>query len=161
MTVLHPAPRPPAPPATAPRRAGPSSVRSAWARRHEAIDGRWALAVGGAWVGMFFVEPFLVPAPAEAGPAPWWDVALGVVWLALLGAVVAGCLFRSRFGILASAVGVVMTVPLVVACPVSGHHEWATWWAVDLALWLAIGATTIEALRRATPPADGGRASVR
>jgi hypothetical protein len=157
MTVLHPAPRVSAPPEPRPRRTVRSAVGSAWTRRHEAIDGRWALAVGGAWVGMFLVEPALVPAPAEAGPLPLWEVALGVVWLALFGAVVAGCLFRARFGVVASAVGVAMTVPLVVACPVSGHHAWATWWAVDLGLWLAVGVTTIEALRRAAPPAPDGR----
>jgi hypothetical protein len=153
MTVTLPSPRRSGPEDDPTRADAPPAVRRALRLRGEAIDGRWAAAVGGAWVAMFFIEPLLIPAPVDDAPLPWWEVVLGLVWLLLLGTVVAGTLFRRRFGVHASALGVAMTVPLVVACPVTGHHAWAMWWVVDLGLWLAVGLTTLEALRHATPPA--------
>lgn len=90
--------------------------------------------------------------PVADGPAPerpLWALALDTVTTVGLLALVVAAVAGRRWALWAGlATGAPMLV-LSVSCPVSGHHEYAAWWGVQLAATAAITVVSAALLRRA------------
>jgi hypothetical protein len=132
-------------------RSTPSDVRAdaradvrAWLQ--ERVDGPVCAAVAIAWFVLMNVAIALEPATSRAEPV------IGVVlelatWL-LLATMLTGFVMQRRFGLVASLGGAVLAVAESIACPISGHHQFGTWWFGQMACVLGLVAVSIVALRR-------------
>jgi peptidoglycan/LPS O-acetylase OafA/YrhL len=116
----------------------------AWLR--ERIDGRVGLAVGIAWVVLMQVAFALEPASNHEVPVI--GLLLELSMYALLGTMVAGLVMQQRFGLVASLGAAVLATAASIACPVSGHHTFGSWWFGQMACVLALVAISALALRR-------------
>lgn len=104
------------------------------------------------WVmlGLFVLAMVVQPVPDGPDPArPLWVSALDVVsTIGLLGLVV-GAFAGRRWSLWAGlAVGAPMLV-ISLSCPISGHHEYAAWWGVQLVATGVMTALSVAGLRRA------------
>ncbi len=120
----------------------------------ERIDGRLAVGVGVAWLVAYEVAGSLEPATHR--PEPWYGVALGVAFLALVAATVAGLIAQRRWGLVVSVAAAGFFTALSVACPVSGHHPFGPWWYGQMACALGMLGGSVAALSWSvrTEPAD-------
>jgi hypothetical protein len=123
------------------RDAGAASTR-AWL--HERIDGRLAAGVGIAWFVAYEVAGSLEPVTHQ--PEPWYGVALGVAFLALIAATAAGLIMQRRWGLVVSVAAAGFFTALSVACPVSGHHPFGAWWFGQMACALGMMGGSVAAL---------------
>lgn len=111
----------------------------------------WAAALGIGWPLAIVVTGALQPAPVEpAAPEP---VIVQIAGLALLfglltTAVAAG--IRHRGAAVAGVVTGLLSTTFVVACPVSGHHDFGMWWFAELGIVSAMLAVSLVALGRST-----------
>jgi peptidoglycan/LPS O-acetylase OafA/YrhL len=73
-------------------------------------------------------------------------VVVGAFLVGLLAtSVLAGT--RQRAAAPAAVITGLITVAMVVSCPVSGHHHFGAWWLAELALVLAMLAVSVAGLR--------------
>ena len=110
----------------------------------ERIDGRLAVGVGVAWLLAYEVAGSLEPVTHQ--PEPWYGVALGVAFLALVAATVAGLIAQRRWGLVVSVAAAGFFTALSVACPVSGHHPFGPWWYGQMACALGMLGGSVAAL---------------
>jgi hypothetical protein len=66
----------------------------------------------------------------------------------LLATMVAGLVMQQRFGLVASLGAAVLATAASIACPVTGHHTFGTWWFGQMACVLALVAISSVALQR-------------
>jgi hypothetical protein len=125
----------------------------------ERIDGRLAVGVGVAWLVAYEVAGSLEPVTHQ--PEPWYGVALGVAFLALVAATVAGLIAQRRWGLVVSVAAAGFFTALSVACPVSGHHPFGAWWYGQMACALGMLGGSVAALSWSarTEPGDAPESS--
>ena len=127
-------------------------------------DGRIPIGVAvvlcAAWLTAIPVTLALEPAPTDADATlPWYGVLIGYVFLTSLLLTAVGLGARQRGGIVASMVAAGVFLLDTVACPVTGHHGFGTWWLGELAVALALVAVSAIAFVSTTPPPKGIPAS--
>ena len=127
----------------------PSRSRRAWLGEPDVVGRRWPLALGLAWYAAFSLVSATTPEPPRPEAVSALDTAIYLVLFAVIGAMAVGLARRSRAGLLASAGGALLMLGLVVACPVSGHHEQVgAWWFGQLGVFTALTAVSLVGLRR-------------
>ena len=129
-------------PAAAPARAWTSRALSS------GLSEGWAAVLGLGWPIVWWVLPYIEPMPAHPQAAvSTVEVVVTVGLLACLFAtsVLAGT--RRRAAAPAAFVTGLVSVTMVVSCPVSGHHHFGLWWLGELALVLAMLAVSVAGLR--------------
>lgn len=138
-----PAPPPPTPPADR------SAVDPRPTRLHLVAPAPGRIrGIGAAMVVLFVVAVAVQPAPDGPDPyRPLWASALDTVSTFALLALFVGTLAARRWAVGAGMVAGAAGFALSVSCPLSGHHDYAPWWGVQLA---ALAAMTLLplALRR-------------
>ncbi|MDP9071371.1 MAG: hypothetical protein M3N68_08830 [Actinomycetota bacterium] len=124
--------------------------RREWLTKPDAVSGRWPVGLGLAWYLAFTVISATTPAATRPAAVSALDAAIHVALFAVIGAMAFGLARRARAGLLASVGGGLLMLTLVVACPVSGHHEQVgAWWFAQLAAFGAVTAASLWGLRRA------------
>jgi hypothetical protein len=126
-------------PATSPE---PRLETRAWLG--ERIDGKQAGGVAVAWLVLVQIAFALEPATNQAEPV--YGVVLELTMYALLATMLTGLVMQRRFGLVASLGAAGFMTALSVACPVSGHHAFGTWWYGQMACVLALVAVSVAAL---------------
>ena len=112
----------------------------------ERIDGRVAAAVALAW---FVLTQIIVALePASQFELPLISVVLTLSMYSLLVSMAAGLVMRRRWGLLAAVASSVLLTAESIACPLTGHHHFGTWWYGQMACALALVGITVFALRR-------------
>jgi hypothetical protein len=127
------------PPATSP---DPRLDTGAWLA--ERIDGKLAGGVAIAWLVLMQIAFALEPATNQAEPV--YGVVLELTMYALLATMLTGLVMQRRFGLVASLGAAGFMTALSIACPVSGHHAFGTWWYGQMACVLALVAASVAAL---------------
>lgn len=117
----------------------------AWLR--ERIDGRVALGVGIAWIVLMQIAFALEPASNHEVPVI--GLVLELSMYCLLATMIAGLVMQQRFGLVASLGAAVLATAASIACPVTGHHTFGSWWFGQMACVLALVAVSAIALQRA------------
>jgi hypothetical protein len=110
----------------------------------ERIDGKLAGGVALAWLVLLQIAFALEPATNQAEPV--YGVVLELTMYALLATMLTGLVMQRRFGLVASLGAAGFMTALSVACPVSGHHAFGTWWYGQMACVLALVAVSVAAL---------------
>jgi hypothetical protein len=131
------------------------SETRAWLQ--ERISGGLAAGIGLAWFLAYQMAASLEPVTHR--PEPWYGVALGVAFLALIAATATGLVMQRRWGLAVSLAAAAFFTAMSVACPVSGHHPFGAWWFGQMACalgmvgasWFALGRPAVE-----SPATDGG-----
>lgn len=127
------------------------STTPLWRDEPGLLPVRWAAALGIGWPLVTVLSMALEPVPADpAAPIP---IVIELAGLALLfgliiTAVAAG--IRHRGAAVAGVVTGLLSTTFVVACPVSGHHDFGMWWFAELSIVSAMLAVSLVALRRST-----------
>jgi hypothetical protein len=134
----------PAAPGTTPSTARPQSETRAWLQ--EQIDGRIGVAVGIAWIVLMQIAFALEPRTDH--DVPIVGIVLEVTMYALLATMVTGLVMQRRFGLVASLGAAVLATAAAIACPITGHHSFGSWWFAQMACVLALVAVSIAALHR-------------
>ena len=112
----------------------------------ERIDGRVAVAVGVAWFVLTQIAIELEP--RAQFELPLISVVLVLSMNALVIAMAAGLVMRRRWGMLAAVATSLLFTAESIACPLTGHHHFGTWWYAQMACALALVGITVFALRR-------------
>lgn len=112
----------------------------------ERIDGRIAAAVAVAWVVLTQIAVELEP--RAQFELPLISVVLVLAMNALLIAMVAGLVMRRRWGLLAAVASSLLLTAESIACPLTGHHHFGTWWYAQMACAMTLVGITVFALRR-------------
>ncbi len=112
----------------------------------ERIDGRVAAAVGISWY--LITEIIVALEPRSQFELPLISVILVLSMWSLVVAMVAGLVMRRRWGLLAAVASSVLLTAESIACPLTGHHHFGTWWYGQMACTLALVGITVFALRR-------------
>src|SRR5215207_10040441 len=125
----------------------------------ERIDGRVTAGVGIAWLVAYQLAASLEPVTHQ--PEPWYGVALGVAFMALIAGTAAGLIAQRRWGLVVSVAAAGFFTALSVACPVSGHHPFGAWWIGQMACALGMLGASVAAVSWSTrvEPSDGANAS--
>ena len=110
----------------------------------ERINGRLALGVAIAWIVTYQLAGALEPVTHH--PEPWYGVALGVGFLALVAATGTGLAMQRRWGLVVSVAAAGFFTALSIACPVSGHHAFGAWWFGQMACALGMVGASLAAL---------------
>jgi len=111
----------------------------------ERVDGRVAATVGIAWVVLTQIAFALEPTAQSSPPAI--GILLEVAMYALLATMIAGLVMQRRWGLLASLGAAVLATAASIACPVTGHHAFGTWWFGQMACVLALVGISVVTLR--------------
>jgi peptidoglycan/LPS O-acetylase OafA/YrhL len=113
------------------------------------VAGHLALIVGLSWYVLFSIAVAIEPAADHPDAIPSWLAnTIDFTLLGVLAVTAAGLITRRRFGLVAALGAAALFVGMVVACPVSGHHTFGTWWDGQTACALGLVAITASALRR-------------
>lgn len=112
----------------------------------ERISGRAAATVGIAWVVL--TEIAFALEPAAQGSPPVIGLVLELTMYALLATMIAGFVMQRRWGVLASLGAAVLATAASIACPVTGHHAFGSWWFGQMACVLALVGISVVALKR-------------
>lgn len=127
----------------------PSTPAAPAARaRTNGLSEAWAAALGLGWPLVWLVMPIFEPAPANPEAAASFVVVVASVafYAGLLAtSVLAG--IRHRAAAPAAVFTGLVTMTMVVSCPVSGHHHFGVWWLGELTLVLAMLAVSVAGLR--------------
>lgn len=115
-----------------------------WLLEH--IDGRVGAAVAVAWVVLTQIAIELEP--RAQFELPLISVVLVVTMNALLITMAVGLVMRRRWGLLAAVASSLLLTAESIACPLTGHHHFGTWWFGQMACALALVGVTVFALRR-------------
>jgi hypothetical protein len=116
--------------------------------RTNGLSEGWAAALGLGWPLVWLVMPIFEPPPAHPEAAASFVVVVASVafFTGLLAtSVLAGV--RHRAAARAAVFTGLVTMTMVVSCPVSGHHQFGVWWLGELALVLAMLAVSVAGLR--------------
>ncbi|HWB71001.1 MAG TPA: hypothetical protein VG452_02195 [Egibacteraceae bacterium] len=132
-------------PAPPPQERGPQRVQRGW---DAPVSHGWAAFGVLAWVVLLGLAMAVEPRPAEPDAPALLELASAGVVLAVLAAGL-GFGTRRRWGFAASLVAALGLLVLSLACPVTGHHELAGWWFVQLGCVSGLVATSLAGLRRA------------
>ncbi len=131
-------------------RSGPRPTRRAWLAQPDVVRGAWPVGIGLAWYGALALVSATTPAAPEPASVSAVDGAIHLVLFAAIGAMAVGLARRSRAGLLTSAGAGLLMLALVVACPVTGHHEQVgAWWFAQLGAFTAVTGASLVGLRRA------------
>lgn len=114
----------------------------------ESVDGRLGAVVGIAWFVLIQVAFLLEPRTDH--PVPVIGVLLEVTMYVLLATMITGLVMQRRFGLVAAVGAAVLATAAAIACPVTGHHTFGTWWFGQMACVLALVGITVAALHRST-----------
>jgi hypothetical protein len=136
-TMLHPT-------AEAAPHADPEPRLATRAWLAERIDGKLAGGVAVAWLVLLQVAFALEPATNQSEPI--YGVVLELTMYVLLATMLTGLVMQRRFGLVASLGAAGFMTALSVACPVSGHHAFGTWWYGQMACVLGLVAASVVAL---------------
>jgi hypothetical protein len=113
------------------------------------VSGRWAFGLLAAWYALFLLAQYLTPEPAdEHGILAWIGIALSVVFFAALVVAAAGLAMRRRWGLVASLGTAGLLLADSIACPLTGHHQFGAWVAIQAVGALALAGASIRALRQ-------------
>lgn len=113
------------------------------------VAGHLALIVGLSWYVLFSIAVAIEPAADHPDAIPSWLAnTIDFTLLGVLAVTAAGLITRRRFGLVAALGAAALFVGMVIACPVSGHHTFGTWWYGQMACALGLVAITASALRR-------------
>ena len=114
------------------------------------IPTRWAAAGIVALVGANVAAAVLEPLPANpAQPDPWFIPLLSMIVTLGMLAALGGLLARQRWGLAASALAGGISVAMVLACPLSGHHHFGLWWVGEIAAVAAWTGISLAGVRNA------------
>jgi hypothetical protein len=112
----------------------------------ERIDGRVGAAVVITWWVLTAIRGALEP--RAQFELPFISLLLELAMYSLLVTMAAGLVMQRRWGLLA-AVGVALLLTAAsIACPLTGHHHFGTWWIGQMACALTLVGVTVFALRR-------------
>jgi hypothetical protein len=114
----------------------------------ENVDGRLGAVVGVAWFVLVQVAYLLEPRTTR--PEPAIGVLLEVTMYVLLATMITGFVMQRRFGLVAAVGAAVLATAAAIACPVTGHHTFGTWWFGEMACVLALLGISVAALHRST-----------
>ncbi len=112
----------------------------------ERISGQAALTVGIAW--LVLVQIAFALEPAAQGSVPFVGILLELAMYLLLATMITGLVMQRRWGLLASLGAAVLATAASIACPVTGHHAFGSWWFGQMACMLALVGISVVALRR-------------
>ena len=112
----------------------------------ERIDGRVAAAVAVAWIVLTQIAIELEP--RAQFELPLISVVLVLAMNALLITMAVGLVMRRRWGLLAAVASSLLLTAESIACPLTGHHHFGTWWYAQMACALTLVGITVVALRR-------------
>lgn len=113
------------------------------------VAGHLALIVGLSWYVLFSIAVAIEPAADHPDAIPSWLAnTIDFTLLGVLAVTAAGLITRRRFGLVAALGAAALFVGMVIACPVSGHHTFGTWWYGQMACAFGLVAITASALRR-------------
>jgi hypothetical protein len=111
----------------------------------------WRRRIAFAWIGSIAALIILQPVPTNADAAePAWATALGIVFLAALGAMAVGLGRQQRWAYAVSGGAGVLGMFLAYACLASGHHLGA-WWMIELGVFAGLTLLSITAAERTKP----------
>jgi len=134
---------------TTPERQGVSTRPETREWLGQEIASHLALIVGVSWFLLYSIAVALEPAADHPDAFPAWLAAtIELTLLGLLAVTAAGLITRRRFGLVAALGAAAWFVAMVVACPVSGHHTFGSWWYGQMACAIGLVAITGSALRR-------------
>lgn len=123
-------------------------------QRERRIDDRlghgWPLATAAAWVVGIGTILLLQPAPADPEAASTLGQVLALAVATGLSVTVLGLAGRYRFGLGAAAATGAAMLAASIACPVSGHHTFGTWWLAELGILAGLTTLGVVGYRRAT-----------
>jgi hypothetical protein len=119
----------------------------------ERVDGKLAGGVAVAWLVLLQIAFALEPATNRAEPI--YGIVLELTMYALLATMLTGLVMQRRFGLVASLGAAGFMTALSVACPISGHHAFGTWWYGQMACVLALVAASVVALHLSNTRRDG------
>jgi peptidoglycan/LPS O-acetylase OafA/YrhL len=131
-----------------PRPLDPRLDTRAWLA--ERIDGKLAGAVAIAWLVLLQVAFALEPATNQKEPI--YGILLELTMYALLATMLTGLVMQRRFGLVASLGAAGFLTAMSIACPVSGHHPFGSWWYGQMACVLALVGASVYALHRSNRP---------
>ena len=114
----------------------------------ENVDGRLGAVVGVAWFVLVQVAYLLEPRANR--PEPVIGVLLEVTMYVLLATMITGLVMQRRFGLVAAVGAALLATAASIACPVTGHHTFGTWWFGQMACVLALLGVSVAALHRST-----------
>lgn len=109
----------------------------------------WPVAaiVATTWAVIIPLTFAIEPAPADPEAAiPVYASLLSFGLFLALGTMAVGLISRSRSGLVASAVAATAWMAMAIACPVSGHHTFASWWFGEMAGGIILVAVSFGAL---------------
>jgi hypothetical protein len=132
------------PQATTVPRPEPRAATRAWLQ--ERIPGTVAAGVGIAWFVLMQVAVALEPTTDH--PVPVVGLVLEISMYVLLATMVAGLVVQRRWGLLTSLAGAVLATAASIACPVTGHHAFGSWWFAQMACMLTLVGVSVVTLRR-------------
>jgi peptidoglycan/LPS O-acetylase OafA/YrhL len=113
------------------------------------VTGHLALIVGLSWYALYTIIAAIEPPADHPDAIPvWLQSTLDVTLLGLLAVTAVGLVMRRRFGLVTALGAAGLLLAMVVACPVSGHHTFGTWWYGEMACALGLVAVTGVALNR-------------
>ena len=122
----------------------PQPTMRAWLT--ERIDLRVAIGLFVAWLVLPEIAYQLEP--AARGSEPFIGLLLAIAMNVLFVATLAGLVARRRWGLAASLGGAVLATVASIACPVSGHHQFGTWWYAQMACMVTLVVISVAALSR-------------
>lgn len=128
--------------------AAPSASLDTRAWLAENVDGRLGAVVGIAWFVLVQVAYLLEPRTNR--PEPVIGVLLEVTMYVLLATMITGLVMQRRFGLVAAVGAAVLATAAAIACPVTGHHTFGTWWFGEMACVLTLLGISVAALHRST-----------
>jgi peptidoglycan/LPS O-acetylase OafA/YrhL len=132
------------------------SDTSTWLQ--ERVDGWTCATLAASWFVLLQVATALEPATNRT--EPFYGVALELAMWLLLATMVTGLVMQRRFGQVASLAAAGFLTAMSIACPVSGHHPFGTWWYGQITCVLALLAISAVVLRRSLAH-EGGRSRTR
>ena len=112
----------------------------------ERISGRAAATIGIAW--LVLTEIAFALEPAAQGSVPFVGILLELSMYILLATMITGLVMQRRWGVLASLGAAVLATAASIACPVTGHHAFGSWWFGQMACVLALVGVSVVALKR-------------
>jgi hypothetical protein len=116
---------------------------------HDEVSAPWAFGLLAGWYALFLLARYLQPAAAdEHGVLAWIGIALSVVFMAALLVAAAGLALRRRWGLVASLGTAGLLMADSVACPLTGHHDFGAWVAIQAIGAVALAGASIRALRQ-------------
>jgi hypothetical protein len=112
----------------------------------ERIDGRVGAVVALAWFVLTQIAIELEP--RAQFELPLISVVLVISMNALVITMAAGLVMRRRWGLLAALGTSLLFTAESIACPLTGHHHFGSWWYAQMACALALVGISAFALRR-------------